>query len=70
MNRGRVHLFGHVHLPENKKIMDGRSMDVGMDGNNLYPYNIKEVIKKLSSRSVQANRLPSDHHEERLKGEQ
>jgi hypothetical protein len=50
--------------------MDGRSMDVGMDGNNLYPYNIKEVIKKLSSRSVQANRLPSDHHEERLKGEQ
>jgi calcineurin-like phosphoesterase family protein len=66
MNTGRFHLFGHVHLPENKKIMDGRSMDVGVDGNNLYPYDIKDVIKKLSGRPVQANRLPSDHHEERL----
>ena len=66
MNRGRFHLFGHVHLPENKKIMAGRSMDVGMDGNNLYPYNVKEIIKKLSDRPIQANRLPSDHHEERL----
>lgn len=66
MNKGRFHLFGHVHLPPDKKLMAGRSMDVGMDGNNLYPYNIKDVIKKLSGRPVQANRLPSDHHEERL----
>lgn len=66
MNKGRFHLFGHVHLPSDKKIMGGRSMDVGMDGNNLYPYNIKDVIKKLSGRPVQANRLPMDHHEERL----
>ncbi len=70
MNRGRFHLFGHVHLPENKKRMGGRSMDVGMDGNNLTPYEMNEVIKMLSGRPVQANRLPSDHHEERLKGEQ
>lgn len=67
MNKGRFHLFGHVHLPENKKVMEGKSMDVGMDGNNFYPYNIKYVIAKLSGRPVQANRLPSDHHEERLK---
>ena len=67
MNKGRFHLFGHVHLPEHKKVMDGRSMDVGMDGNNLYPYDIVEVIRKLSVRPVQANKLPSDHHEERLK---
>jgi len=66
MNRGRFHLFGHVHLPPNKKLMGGRSMDVGMDGNNLTPYNIKDVIKTLSGRPVQANKLPSDHHEEKL----
>ena len=70
MNKGRFHLFGHVHLPANKKIMGGRSMDVGMDGNNLTPYNMTEVVKKLSGKPVQVNRLPSDHHEERLKGEQ
>ena len=70
MNKGRFHLFGHVHLPSNKKIMEGRSMDVGMDGNNMMPYNMTEIVKKLSDRPVRANKLPFDHHEERLKGEQ
>lgn len=67
MNKGRFHLFGHVHLPTNKKLMGGRSMDVGVDGNNLTPYNMNEIVKKLSGRPVQANRLPFDHHEERFK---
>lgn len=70
MNKGRFHLFGHVHLPSDKKIMGGRSMDVGMDGNNMTPYNMTEIVKKLSGRPVQANKLPFDHHEERLKREQ
>jgi calcineurin-like phosphoesterase family protein len=69
MNKGRFHLFGHVHLPSDKKKMAGRSMDVGMDGNNLTPYDMEEVVKMLSGRPVQANRLPQDHHEERLIGE-
>lgn len=70
MNKGRFHLFGHVHLPSNKKFMGGRSMDVGMDGNNMTPYLMEDVVRMLSGRPVQANRLPQDHHEERLKGEQ
>lgn len=70
MNNGRYHLFGHVHLPPNKKIMEGRSMDVGMDGNNLTPYDATEVIKLLYPNPIRATRLPSDHHEERLKGQQ
>jgi calcineurin-like phosphoesterase family protein len=70
MSKGRFHLFGHVHLPANKKLMGGRSMDVGCDGNNLTPYPLGEVVRMLSGRPVQANVLPFDHHEERLKGEQ
>jgi len=70
MNKGVFHLFGHVHLSPNQKLMGGRSMDVGMDGNNMMPYNATEIIRMLSGRPVQANRLPSDHHEERLKNEQ
>ena len=62
MNRGRFHLFGHVHLPEEKKLMPGRSMDVGMDGNDLEPYEIRDVIRILSGRPVQTNVLPNDHH--------
>lgn len=68
MNRGRFHLFGHVHLPADKKRMAGRSMDVGMDGNNLTPYDMEDIVRMLSGRPVQANRLPQDHHEERLAG--
>lgn len=62
MNRGRFHLFGHVHLPEEKKLMPGRSMDVGMDGNDLIPYEIRDIIRTLSGRPVQTNVLPNDHH--------
>ena len=67
MNKGRFHLFGHIHLPEDKKIMGGRSMDVGMDGNNLDPYEIRDVIRMLSGRAVQKNILPIDHHEEDIR---
>ena len=66
MNRGRFHLFGHVHLPSDKKIMRGRSMDVGMDGNDMKPYLMEDIVRKLSGRPIQANVLPSDHHEEKL----
>jgi hypothetical protein len=31
---------------------------------------MEDVVRMLSGRPVQANRLPQDHHEERLKGEQ
>ena len=41
--------------------------EVVMDGNNLTPYNMNEIVKKLSDRPVQANRLPFDHHEECFK---
>lgn len=66
MNDGVFHLFGHVHLPKDKARMNGRSMDVGMDGNDLMPHEIRDVIRTLSGRPVQHNVLPYDHHEERL----
>jgi pseudouridine-5'-phosphate glycosidase len=46
--------------------MRGRSMDVGMDGNDMKPYLMEDIVKKLSGRPIQANILPSDHHEEKL----
>jgi calcineurin-like phosphoesterase family protein len=70
MNKGRMHLFGHIHLPPHQKLMAGRSIDVGMDGNNLMPYNFNEIIKLLQNRPIKANTLPSDHHENELKNEQ
>lgn len=62
MSDGVIHLFGHVHLPSHYKIMQGRSMDVGMDGNNLTPYNIKECIELVGSNPILPTVLPKDHH--------
>ena len=42
---GSLHLFGHSHgrLPKY-----GRSMDVGVDTNNFYPYRLDDVVALLT----------------------
>lgn len=41
-----IHLYGHSHgtLPG-----FGRSMDVGVDTNNLYPYHLDEIIDRMKN---------------------
>lgn len=64
MNKKIPHLHGHVHLPAKLKIHDGRAMDVGMDGNNLKPYSLNEILKIMKDRPVRNLILPKDHHME------
>ena len=53
---GTYHLFGHVH---NQLDSDwGRSMDVGVDTNNFYPWVLEEVHQILQHRPIEY-----DHHE-------
>jgi calcineurin-like phosphoesterase family protein len=53
MSGGSIHLFGHVHSPPEMKYFNGgRSLDVGLDGNNLMPYNLDEVVDDLRKRPV------------------
>jgi calcineurin-like phosphoesterase family protein len=66
MNAGMIHLHGHVHLPKEQKIHEGRAMDVGVDGNDLTPYSMDEVLELMKDRPTKKLVLPSDHHEERL----
>jgi calcineurin-like phosphoesterase family protein len=66
MNADVMHLHGHVHLPPHLRIAEGRAMDVGCDGNNLYPMNVEEVISLLRNRPIAKLTLPKDHHEKRL----
>lgn len=63
MSHGRFHVHGHVHLNEENKISGGRSIDVGVDGNNLFPYSLNEIVDSLESRPIKSLRLPFDHHE-------
>lgn len=54
-HHGNIHLFGHSH-GSLKGI--GRSMDVGVDTNNLYPYHLDEVLFFL--KDIPVNFV--DHH--------
>jgi calcineurin-like phosphoesterase family protein len=67
MNKGVIHLHGHVHLPENCKFGNGKKMDVGVDGNGMDPYSIDEIIKIMDKRPV-AFEMNGDHHFDGLVG--
>ncbi len=56
-HHGSIHLFGHSHgtLPGT-----GRSMDVGVDTNKLFPYHISEVMDIMSKKEITF----VDHHNE------
>jgi calcineurin-like phosphoesterase family protein len=67
LHKGDIHLHGHVHLSNDKKFGRGKKMDVGVDGNDLKPYLIKEIIELMDDREILSDML-FDHHTDELKG--
>lgn len=61
LNRGVIHLHGHVHLSAQNKWGNGKKLDVGLDGNNLYPYSITEIVHMMDKREVGSD-ISNDHH--------
>lgn len=54
-NKSSIHFHGHLHSPAHARhILPGRIFDVGIDGNDLYPYRIEEAIK-LAIRHAEKN---------------
>ncbi len=66
MNDGVVHLHGHVHLPQQLRLHKGKAMDVGVDGNDLYPISLGEIRGIMKDRPHVNLSLPQDHHEKRI----
>jgi calcineurin-like phosphoesterase family protein len=62
MARGAIHLHGHVHFDPSMRLQEGKMMDVGCEGNNLYPIDMSEILSIMRDRPVKSlfNR---DHHE-------
>lgn len=67
MNDGVIHICGHVHLPPDKRLFAGKAMDVGVDGNNMDPISMEEVLSIMKNQPIKKLDLPSDHHDERLR---
>ena len=61
LSKGVVHLHGHVHLPVGRKWGKGKRLDVGVDGNNLQPYSITEIVHMMDKRTVMSE-INDDHH--------
>ena len=66
MNQGVIHLHGHVHLPYHLRLAEGKAMDVGVDGNELEPISMDEVLGIMEMQPIKKLALPKDHHEKRI----
>ena len=66
MNDGVIHLHGHVHLPNRLRVAEGKAMDVGVDGNEMEPISLENILKIMQNQPVAKLALPKDHHEKRL----
>jgi calcineurin-like phosphoesterase family protein len=68
LNKGHIHLHGHVHLPTNLRFGKGKKMDVGMDGHPTFGvYDIDDIIKIMDKRDISSDML-FDRHTDELKG--
>lgn len=67
LNKGVIHLHGHVHLSPQNKWGNGKRLDVGMDGNNMQPYKITEIVHMMDKREIGSD-MSNDHHMDDLVG--
>ena len=67
LSKGAIQLHGHVHLPTNKKWGNGKRLDIGVDGNNLCPYSISEIVHMMDCRKV-CSEIVNDHHLDDIDG--
>lgn len=61
MARGVIHLHGHVHFPADRRLGPGKMMDVGVDGNGMFPIEMREVLAIMSEQPIKSL-FEVDHH--------
>jgi len=50
---GSIHLHGHIHSPKESRFGTNRRLDVGVDGNDLKPYNLlTDIIFQMDKINV------------------
>lgn len=59
IRKGWFHLHGHQHFQGERRFGNGKMLDVGVDGNNLFPYKLTDVIEMLKDKKFVGE---NDHH--------
>jgi calcineurin-like phosphoesterase family protein len=67
LGKGSIHLHGHVHLSAKDKWGNGKRLDVGIDGNNMHPYKLSEIVHMMDRREIKSE-MNLDHHTFELVG--
>ena len=62
LNKGAIHLHGHIHFSHEKKFGNGKMLDVGVDGNNYKPYSLQEIFELMNDRPIKSQ-YSIDRHE-------
>ncbi len=62
MARGTIHLHGHVHFAPRLRVQAGKMMDVGVDGNALYPIEMSTILSMMRTQPIKSI-FNFDHHE-------
>ena len=66
LNKGHIHLHGHVHLPTNLRFGKGKKMDIGMDGHPTFGvYGMDDIIQIMDKREIASDML-FDHHTDEI----
>ena len=63
LRKGAMHLHGHCHLPNNKRLGKGKRIDVGIDGHlEFRPYHLMRELVPLLNKQPIHSEIEKDHH--------
>lgn len=51
MHHGALHFYGHTHCAV-PTMHSGRGKDIGVDSNNCYPWNVRDLVKLMEKNEV------------------
>jgi calcineurin-like phosphoesterase family protein len=60
--QSNIQVHGHMHWINEHRFGNGKQFDCGMDGNNLFPYSMEELLELLKDRYPHPLTNKPDHH--------
>ena len=67
LRKGAMHIHGHCHLPNNRRLGKGRRIDAGIDGHlEFRPYNLMGELVPLLDRQPIHSEIEKDHHTDEM----